>query len=171
MPRTSARVAQARPQSYRAARLAHLRGRPYTWGMEAARIYKTRLPLRIAVATAGTFWFGVLVVLLGAPGAEPRAVLGATLFLAFFAVFTVLYARTSITVTDDGIVAATPFSRRPVRYEEIREIIVQDGLGGRVYALFTQRGRVQFTSLFARHRELFELLLERADLSPQRLRR
>lgn len=139
--------------------------------MEAARIYKTRLPLRIAVGTAAAFWFGVLVVLLGAPGAEPRAVLGATLFVTFFAVFTVVYGRTSITVTDDGIVAATPFSRRPVRWDEIREIVVQDGLGGRVYAVFTRRGRVQFTSLFARHGELFELLLERAELSPQRLRR
>ncbi|HVH07780.1 MAG TPA: hypothetical protein VNE71_17440 [Myxococcota bacterium] len=139
--------------------------------MDAARIYKTRLALRIAVATAGAFWLGVLLVLLGAPGAEPRAVLGATLFVAFFAVFTVVYGRTSITVTDDGIVAATPFRRRPVRWDEIRHIVVQDGLGGRVYAVFTRRGRVQFTSLFARHGELFELLLERADLSPQRFPR
>jgi hypothetical protein len=136
--------------------------------MAAPRIYKTRLPLRIAVAAAAVFWAGVLLVLLGAPGAELRAILGACAFVAFFVVFTIVYGRTSITVTPEGIVAATPFRRRPVRFEEILEIVVQDGLGGRVYAIFTRRGRVQFTSLFARHRELFELLLERAELTSRR---
>jgi hypothetical protein len=135
--------------------------------MDGARIYKTRLPLRIAVAAAALFWAAVVAVLLGVPGAEPRAILSALLFVAFFAVFTVVYGRTSITVTPDGIVASTPFSRRPVRFEDILEIVVQDGLGGRVYAVFTRRGLVHFTSLFARHRELFELLLERAELKPR----
>src|SRR5512133_1071503 len=126
--------------------------------MEAARTYKTRLPLRIAVAAAAVFWAGVLAVLLGAQHVDPRATLSATAFVAFFVVFTVVYGRTSITVTTDGIVAATPFRRRPVRFEDILEIVVQDGLGGRVYAVFTRRGLVRFTSLFARPRELFELL-------------
>jgi hypothetical protein len=67
-------------------------------------------------------------------------------------------------VTPDGIVAATALRRRPVRFEEILEIVVQDGLGGRVYAVLTRRGLVRFTSLFARHAELFETLLERAGL-------
>ncbi len=136
--------------------------------MDGARTYKTRLPLRIAVAAAALFWAVVLAVLLGVPGAEPRAILSALVFVAFFAIFTVVYGRTSITVTPEGIVAATPFSRRPVRFEDILEIVVQDGLGGRVYAVFTRRGLVRFTSLFARHRELFELLLERAELTPRR---
>jgi len=135
--------------------------------MDRARIYRTRLPLRIAVAAAALFWAAVLAVLLGVPGAEPRAILSATIFVAFFVVFTVVYGRTSITVTSEGIVAATPFRRRPVRFEDILEIVVQDGLGGRVYAVFTRRGLVRFTSLFARHRELFELLLERAELQPR----
>jgi hypothetical protein len=136
--------------------------------MEAARTYKTRLPLRIAVAAAAVFWAAVLLVLLGAPGAEPKAVLSATAFVTFFAVFTFVYGRTSITVMPDGIVAATPFRRRPVRFDDILEIVVRDGLGGRVYAVVTRRGLVHFTSLFSRHRELFELLLERAELKPRR---
>ncbi len=135
--------------------------------MVAARKYRTRLPLRIAVGAAAALWAGVLAVLLGAPGAEPRALLGATAFAAFFIAFSFVYGRTWIAVTPDGIVASTPFRVRPVRFEEILEIVIQDGLAGRVYAVFTRRGLVQFTSLFARHRELFEVLRERADLQPR----
>src|SRR5512138_2937021 len=134
--------------------------------MERARTYRTRLPLRIAVAVAACFWAVVVVLLARAPGIEPRLAVGSALFSLFFAVFSVVYGRWSITVTDDGIVASTPFRQRPFRFEDILQIVVQDGLGGRVYAVVTRRGRVHFTSLFARHRELFELLLDRAELRP-----
>lgn len=135
--------------------------------METARTFRTRLSLTIAVGAAAVFWAGVFAVLVTAPGVELRAIASAGAFLVFFVVFTLVYVRTSITVTREGIVAESPFRRRPVRFEEIVGIVVQDGLGGRVYAVLTRRGRVQFTSLFAGHRELFQLLLERASLSPR----
>jgi hypothetical protein len=133
-----------------------------------ARVYKTRLPLRVAVATAGLLWAAVLLALLVSPGAEAGAILGAAAFCAFFAAFNFVYQRTSITVTPEGIVASTPLrGQRPVPFRDILEIVVQDGLVGRVYAIVTRRGAVQFTSLFARHRELFDLLRERAELVPR----
>jgi hypothetical protein len=132
--------------------------------MERARTYRTRLALRVAVALAAALWGAVLLVLLGSPQTEPSTLLSAAAFTAFFVTFTVVYGRTSITVTPSGIVAASPLRTRPVRFEDILEIVVQEGFGGRVYAVFTRRGLVRFTSLFARHRELFETLLERADL-------
>jgi hypothetical protein len=135
--------------------------------MPPARTYRTRLGLRLAVNGAAGLWAAVLGLLLGAPGVEPRAVLGAGAFVAFFFAFSFVYGRTWIAVTPDGIVSATPFRVRPVPFEDILEIVVQDGLAGRVYAVFTRRGLVQFTSLFARHRELFELLLDRARLGPR----
>jgi hypothetical protein len=128
------------------------------------RTYRTRLPLRIAVAAAAVFWAVVLVALAGAPGIELRVVVSAGAFSLFFVAFTVVYGKTSITVTSDGIVAATPLRRVGVRFDEILQIVVRDGVGGRVYSVLTRRGPVHFTSLFSRHRELFELLLERADL-------
>jgi hypothetical protein len=134
--------------------------------MVAARTYRTRLPLRIAVGISAALWAAVLAVLLRAPDAELRIVLGAAAFAVFFLFFSVVYGRTWIAVTPDGIVAATPLRVRPVPFEEIQEIVVQDGLAGRVYAVVTRRGLVQFTSLFARHRELFELIRERAGLLP-----
>jgi hypothetical protein len=135
--------------------------------VETARTFRTRLPLTIAVGAAAVFWAGVFAVLVTAPGVELRAIAGAGAFLAFFVLFTLVYVRTSITVTRDGIVAEGPFRRRPFRFEEILGIVVPDGLGGRVYAVLTRRGRVEFTSLIAGHRELFQLLLDRAALSPR----
>lgn len=131
-----------------------------------SRTYRTRLPLRIACAVAALFWAGMLVAVLRFPRAGLAPALGAAGFAAFFVWSYLLYARTWIAVTDRGIVASSPLRLRPVPFDDILEIVVRDGLGGRVYAVFTRRGLVQFTSLTARHRELFETLLERSALAP-----
>ncbi len=128
------------------------------------RIYRTRLPLRIAVALAAFVWAAALGLLLALPRVDARLVAGAAALVLFFAASAVVYGRTSITVTRDGIVAASAFRRRPIPWDDILRAAVHDGLGGREYALVTRRGSVRFTSLIARHRELFELLVERAQL-------
>jgi len=138
----------------------------YTSIMVQARTFRTRLPLRIAVLSATALWAGVLAVLVGARGGvEPQALLGATAFLGLFAGFSFTYGHTWIAVRPGGLVAATPFRVRPVPYEDIQEIVVQDGLAGRFYAVVTRRGLVRFSSLFDHHRELFEVLREQAGLS------
>lgn len=134
--------------------------------MDRARTFRTWLPLRVAVGAAAGFWGAAFAVLVRAPGVSPALVFGAAAFVAFFLASAVVYGRTSITVTPQGIVAATPFRRRPVPYEDILRVVVRDGAGGRVYAILTRRGPVHFTSLLARHRELLELILERSGLRP-----
>ncbi len=129
-----------------------------------ARIYRTRLALRIAVALAACVWSAALVVLLRVPGGDPRLVAGAAALVLFFAASAVGYERKWIAVTGDGIVASSAFRRRPIAWDDILQIVVRDGLGGREYAVVTRRGPVHFTSLIARHRELFELMLDRAGL-------
>ncbi len=130
-----------------------------------ARIYRTRLALRIAVVLAAWLWSAALVLLLRAPGTDARLVAGAAALVLFFAASGVVYGRTSIAVTGDGIVASSAFrGRRRIAWDDILRIVVRDGLGGREYALVTRRGPVHFTSLIARHRELFELLLDRSGL-------
>ncbi|HET8540146.1 MAG TPA: hypothetical protein VFL83_09780 [Anaeromyxobacter sp.] len=131
---------------------------------ERARIYRTRLPLRIAVVLAACVWTAALVLLLRLPGSGAGLLLGAAALVLFFAAAGVVYGRTSITVTGEGIVAASAFRRRPIAWDDILQVVVRDGLGGREYAVVTRRGLVHFTSLFARHRELFEALLEGAGL-------
>lgn len=132
-----------------------------------ARIYRTRLPLRIAVALAACIWAAALVLLLRLPGADGSLVAGSAALVLFFAASAIVYGKTSITVTGDGIVAASAFRRRPIAWDEILQVVVRDGLGGREYAVVTRRGLVHFTSLVARHRELFALLLDRAGLQPR----
>ena len=78
------------------------------------------------------------------------------------------YPDTTITVTKDGIVATAPLRRpRTMAFRDILEVVVQDGLAGRVYAICTRAGLVHFTSLFGGHLELFELIRERAALAPR----
>ncbi len=122
------------------------------------------MALRIAVALAACLWGAALVVLLRVPGTDPRLVAGSAGLVLFFAAAAVAYGRKWIAVTGDGIVASSAFRRRPIPWDDILQIVVRDGLGGREYALVTRRGAVHFTSLIARHRELFELLLERGGL-------
>jgi hypothetical protein len=134
---------------------------------DGVRIYRTRLPLRIAVALAACVWAAALVLLLRLPGPDSRLVAGSAALVLFFAASTIVYERKSITVTGDGIVAASAFRRLPIAWEDILHAMVRDGPGGREYALVTRRGPVHFTSLIARHRELFELLVDRAHLRAQ----
>ena len=128
---------------------------------ERARVYRVRLPLRIAVVLAACVWAAALLLLLRTPGADGRLVLGSAALALFFAASAIVYGRTSITVTPEGIVATSAFRRRPVAWDDILQVVVREGLGGREYAVMTRRGPVHFTSLIARHRDLFELLLER----------
>jgi hypothetical protein len=134
--------------------------------MDRKRTFRTWLPLRLALWGAAGFWAGAFAVLARAPGARGLLVVGAAALFAFFVASGVIYGRTFITVTPEGIVAATPFRRRPVPYDEILRVVVHDGVGGRVYAVLTRRGPIHFTSLVSRHRELLELILERAALGP-----
>jgi hypothetical protein len=136
---------------------------------EASRTYRTRRSLRIAVALAALFWAGMVVAVLRLPGGRTLPTAGAAGFAAFFAWAYLLYARTWIAVGPRGLVASTLRGRRPVPFEDILEIVVRDGLAGRVVAVLTRRGLVHFTSLLERHRELLETLLDRTALAPRRV--
>ena len=135
--------------------------------MEPARTYRTRLALRIACALAALFWAGMAAAVVRAHAADWSIALASAGFSAFFVGSYLLYARTWIAVGPLGIVAASPLRRRPVAFEDILQIVVRDGIAGRVYAVSTRRGLVLFTSLTANHRELFETLIERSRLAPR----
>jgi hypothetical protein len=132
-----------------------------------ARTYRIRLGLRLACAAAALFWAGMFAAVVRAPGAGLAPAAGAAGFAVFFVWSYLLYARTWIAVGPRGIVAASPLRRRPVAFDDILQIVVCDGPGGRLYSVMTRRGLVRFTSLVARHQELFETLVARSGLSAQ----
>jgi hypothetical protein len=133
--------------------------------MSGDATYRTRLDLRLAVTAAAVLWAAALTVLVqNLEQVQPRVLLGAAGFLAFFAVFSAYYGRLGVTVKPEGIVVSRFFGAVPVRYEEIVRIEVRQGFAGTLYQVRTRRGPIQFTSVLARHRELFDLLRQRAGL-------
>ncbi len=132
------------------------------------RTYRTQLWLRLAMSCAAVFWASVLAALAHLPGATFGSVLSATIFLTFFVVFGAHYGRMAVVVTPECIVFCSFFRRVPVRWDEILRVDVRPGLAGTLYAVLTRRGLVQFSSLLARHREVFQLVLERAGLARSR---
>ncbi len=114
---------------------------------------------------AAVFWASVLAALARFPGAPFGSVVSALAFLTFFVVFSAHYDRMAIVVTPDCIVFCSVFRRVPVRWDEILKVEVHSGVAGTLYAVLTRRGLVQFSSLLARHREVFQLVLDRARLA------
>ncbi len=133
--------------------------------MEQVRIYRTCVGVRLAVLAAAAVWAAMLGLLARLPSVAPQSRLSAAAFLVFFALFSMYYGRLAIAVTGEGIVVSR-FLRRllPVPFEDILGIEVRKALGGTFYDVLTRRGLVRFSSLLARHRELFRLILEKADL-------
>jgi hypothetical protein len=132
------------------------------------RTYRTHLGLRLATILAAAFWAAVLAALAHFPGAPLGTVLAAVAFLAFFVAYSAYYDRTAIVVGPEGILFRGLVRRVPVRWDEIVKVEVYSGLAGTLYAVLTRRGPVRFTSLWSRHRELFQLVLERAGLARSR---
>jgi hypothetical protein len=130
----------------------------------APRTYHARLWLRLALAGAAAVWAAALAALVLFPGAPLRTVLAALAFLCFFAGYTAHYGRLAVVVRPDGVVFRNLFRQIRVTWDEILRVEVRDGMGGTLYAVLTRRGLVQFSSLLARHRELCELMLDRAGL-------
>lgn len=131
----------------------------------AARTFKTRLALRIAVFAAAVFWAVILVLLSQYPGVTAKTFLSAAAFLVFFVLFTAHYEGFAITVTPDGVVLGSLWKRIGVRFEDIVKVEVQPGLAGTMYAILTRQGLIRFTSLIAGHRELIDQILSKANLA------
>jgi hypothetical protein len=129
------------------------------------RTFRTRLWLRLAMLCAAAFWAAVLAALARFPAAPAASVLSAAGFLVFFVCYSAVYDRTAVLVGPDGLVFRSVLRRTPVRWDEIVRVEVHTGAAGTLYAVLTRRGLVRFTSLIARHRELFQLLLDRGALS------
>ena len=130
----------------------------------APRTYRARLSLRLALVAAAAVWAAALGALALFPGAPLGSVVAALAFLAFFAASSTHYGRLAVEVDPDGVVFRSAFRRLRVTWGEILKVEVRVGLAGTLYGVLTRRGLVQFSSLLARHRELCQLMLERAGL-------
>jgi hypothetical protein len=130
-------------------------------------VFRPRPVLAAAMGVAAALWLFVLVYLLQFKGVPAKTFVSAVFFVVFFGVSLTYYARTVIVVDGRGVTY-----RGLVRtdYFPFRDILKVDILPGPV-TVYAVRGRgrgMHFTSFFAHHRRLMELLVERAGLSPMR---
>jgi hypothetical protein len=130
----------------------------------APRTFRARLSLRVALVAAAAVWAVAVGALAFFPGAPWGSVASALGFLVFFVGYSAHYGRMAVKVTQEGVIFRSVFRQLCVTWDEIVKIEVRVGLAGTLYAVLTRRGLVQFSSLLARHRELCQLMLDRAGL-------
>ncbi|WP_369946337.1 PH domain-containing protein [Vitiosangium sp. GDMCC 1.1324] len=116
---------------------------------------------------ATLLWLGVLVYLLRFDGVPIQTFLSALFFVLFFGVSVTYYGRTRIVVDAGGMTYRGLVRTRRFNFADIRKVDVLPG-PVTVYAVRGSRGLVHFTSLFAHHRHLARLLIERSGLTPLR---
>jgi hypothetical protein len=132
-----------------------------------AEVFRPKRPLAIVMGAAGLLWIGVFFYLLQFERVPLETLLSTLFFIVFFAASVTYYARTSIEVDQAGMTYRGMVRTRRLGFDEILRIEVLDG-PVTVYAVRARSLRVHFTSFFADHRRLAELLVERAGLSPLR---
>jgi hypothetical protein len=117
------------------------------------------------MACAGSLWLWVLVVLLQFDGVPLRTFLATVFFIVFFAVSLAYYARTAIFVDARGVTYRGVVKTLRIGFEDIRKLDVLPGLVT-VYSIRGKGPGMHFTSFFAQHRRLMELVVSRAGLAP-----
>jgi hypothetical protein len=130
-----------------------------------AEVFRPRVWLRYSVLAAIVFWLSMLVCLLAMRASAERAFLGVAFFITLFSILSVFYNNTAIEVTSDGVIVRGMTSFRLVPYADIVKVDVRPGILQTTYAVRARQGLVFFTSLFAGHQRLLELIVERAHLA------
>ncbi|PTL77460.1 hypothetical protein DAT35_44470 [Vitiosangium sp. GDMCC 1.1324] len=131
------------------------------------QVFRPHAVLAAIMGGATLLWLGVLVYLLRFDGVPIQTFLSALFFVLFFGVSVTYYGRTRIVVDAGGMTYRGLVRTRRFNFADIRKVDVLPG-PVTVYAVRGSRGLVHFTSLFAHHRHLARLLIERSGLTPLR---
>lgn len=114
---------------------------------------------------AGLLWLGVLVYLLRFQEVPLRTWISVVFFILFFAVASTYYVRTAVIVDAKGVTFRGMLKTQRLKYREIRKVDILQG-PVTVYSVRGPGHLWHFTSFFARHQHLVNLLVERAGLGP-----
>jgi len=123
--------------------------------------------LRLALAGAGIFWavcfFGL--AFRGHGLVSPATTWGCAAFAGFFLALWIYHSRLRIDVDGAGVRYRSVRKSMQVAFGDILRVSVVPTVSLRVYLVVTRRGLISFTSNLKGHRELFALLIERANLA------
>lgn len=110
-------------------------------------------------------WLAVLGVLSTVPGVGLGTVFSALAMAALFALLLVTQGACTVQAGPEGLFARSLLRVVHCRWDGVHRLEVRQLLPGlRFYLLATVSGPVVFSSLWSRHRELAELVRERAGL-------
>lgn len=130
-------------------------------------VFRPHRLLALLMAGSGVLWAFALGWLLTFNGVPFKLLLGTGLFVGFFALATLYYARTLVAVDRSGVTYRGMMRTRRFIFGEIRRVDVFPG-PITIYAIRGPRDFCHFTSFFPGHRSLAELLVQRAGLGPVR---
>ncbi len=128
-------------------------------------VFRPRVWLRLAALFGIAGWLFILYCVITFRGSPERAYLGVAFFITLFAVLGVFYNNTSIEVRGDSVLMKGVLSARLVMFSDILRVDVTPGLLQTTYAVRARKGLLSFTSLFANHQRIVELIVERARLA------
>lgn len=131
----------------------------------AREVFKPRKVLGVLMGAATALWAAVLFLLMQYEEVPPLSLFGAVFFIAFFGVYGLYYARTAIEIDAGGLTYRGVVGTKHLDYDDIHNVDVLPGLVT-VYAVRGRAARVHFTSAFAGHQHLAELLVRRSHLAP-----
>jgi hypothetical protein len=117
------------------------------------------------MGAAGLLWIWVLFYLLQFHGVPLKTFVSTGFFIAFFALSLAYYGRTAIFVDSAGFTYRGIVRTRRFAFDDIRKVHVLPG-PVTVYSVRARGSGIHFTSFFAHHRQLMELLVEKAGLAP-----
>lgn len=127
------------------------------------RIFRPQPLLGIAMAVAAVFWISVLAFLVLNPTVPLKTFASTAFFVVLFVASVIYYVRTAILVDGEGITYRGMVREVRLSFDDIQRLAVLPGLIT-LYTVYAGRQTFSFSSFFQRHKELVELLRDRAAL-------
>ena len=127
------------------------------------RTYRPQPLLGVAMAVAAVFWISVLAFLLVNPTVPVKTFVSTAFFVILFVASVYYYLRVAVLVDKEGITYRGMVREVRLRFDDIQRLAVLPGLIT-LYTVHAGRQTFSFSSFFQRHKELVELLRERAAL-------
>ena len=126
-------------------------------------VFRPQPLLGVSMAVAAAFWLSVLVFLVQNPIVPAKTFASAAFFVLLFLSSVLYYARTAILVDAEGVTYRGIVRQTRIGFDELLKLSVAPGLIT-LYTLQARHKSIAFTSFFQRHRELAQLVRERASL-------
>jgi hypothetical protein len=127
--------------------------------------------VRVLVLGCGLAWVAVSVLLLFLPEVAPRTWVSLVFFLLLFGAATAYYFSLRVVVDEAGLTYLGLGRRVRLGWDDIVRLEIDDRLGLWGYRVHSRTHTVTITRAIRDYRHLMQLIVERANLVADRLKR